>query len=103
MSTHGRAAPAMTTLWHIASVVVQHRPQAAAEIDCAVGKLEHCEVTASDATHRVVVTEGDSEPALLQRLDALRDIDGVLAVSLIYHHAEPHDALMEELSDADPS
>jgi periplasmic nitrate reductase NapD len=93
----------MSPLLHIASFVVQHRASAGAAIDRALDKAGRSELAAREGSRSVILCEGDSERELVERMDALRDIDGVFSVSLVYHHAEPPESLLEELADADPS
>ena len=93
----------MSALLHIASFVVQHRPDAAAALDAAIAAAGRTELAAREGSRSVLLCEGDSEREVVQRIEALRDVDGVHAVSLIYHHAEPREALYEEMTDADPS
>lgn len=93
----------MTELWHIASVVVQHRPEAEPRVAARVHSLDRAERVAGDATRSVVVCEAASERALVERMEALQELDGVLSVSLVHHHCEPLARLNEEIVDADPS
>jgi periplasmic nitrate reductase NapD len=93
----------MSALLHIASFVVQHRVDACRALDAALAASGRSEVAAREGARSVILCEGDSEREVVQRMEALRDIDGVFAVSLIYHHAEPRETLLEELVDADPS
>jgi periplasmic nitrate reductase NapD len=93
----------MTALLHIASFVVQHRADAAAAIDAALTAAPGAELAAREGSRSVILCEGGSEHEVVQRMESLRDIDGVYAVSLIHHHAEPRESMFEEIVDADPS
>jgi periplasmic nitrate reductase NapD len=93
----------MSGLLHIASFVIQHRSDATAALDVALVAAGGCEVTAREGANSVVVCEGDSEREVVARIEALRDVAGVYSISLIYHHAEPRDAMYEEIVDANPS
>lgn len=89
----------MSGLLHIASFVVHHRPESIAALDAALARLPDTELALRAAGRSVLLCEGDSEAVLLDRIDALRALDGVLGVSLVYHHAEPREALIREIVD----
>jgi periplasmic nitrate reductase NapD len=93
----------MSDVLHIASFVVQHRADCADSLDRAIAAAGNIELAAREGSRSVLLCEGDSERELVQRVEALRDVDGVFSVSLIYHQAEPRDTLLQELADADPS
>lgn len=89
----------MSGLLHIASFVVHHRPESAATLDAALALLPGTELALREAGRSILLCEGDSEAALLDRVEALRALDGVIGVSLVYHHAEPREALIREIAD----
>ncbi len=89
----------MSALLHIASFVIHHRPEAAAALDAALARLSGIELALRGGGRSVLLCEGDSEAALLDRVEALRALDGVIGVSLVYHHAEPREALIREIAD----
>jgi periplasmic nitrate reductase NapD len=93
----------MSTLLHIASFVVHHRHDAVERLDAALAALPDTELALRAAGRSIVLCEGESEREVTQRIESLRDVDGVLGVSLVYHHAEPRDHLLQEMSDANPS
>ncbi|MBX9402618.1 chaperone NapD [Lysobacter sp. BMK333-48F3] len=82
---------------HIASFVVQHRPNAAARVAAAVAAYSDLELAVAGATGSVVVCESADRRVLTERIDALRETSGVLNVLLVYHHAEPRAALEQPI------
>lgn len=79
---------------HITSVIVQHRAEAAEALAARIGAMAPDLELAIAGTHRsIVLCEGETQRAIVERLDALREIPGVLNVTLVYHHAEPREAL----------
>lgn len=81
---------------HIASCVVQARPEALDTVRPSLERIPGVEVHAVSGTGKIVVTlRGDSEDALLAQLDAMRDLPGVLSAALVFHHAEPLDQAEE--------
>jgi nitrate reductase NapD len=85
---------------HIASLVVQHRAEAAATLAGHIDGTDDLELAIGNETRSVVLCECADQYAVLDRLDALRALPGVLNVSLVYHHAEPRDALDATVSSA---
>ena len=88
----------MTDL-HIASCVARIRPEA---IDGAIEQIERvigCAISGRDSNNIgkvVVVMEGDSTGALLDQMDKIRAIAGVLNIEMVYQHAEEK-LIMEEV------
>jgi periplasmic nitrate reductase NapD len=89
----------MSGLLHIASLVLQHRPEAARDIDTALAQLSGIELALRDGGRSVLLCETDNEGELMDRIDALRALPGVLGVSLVHHHAEDRNTLMQELPE----
>lgn len=88
----------MTDL-HIASCVARIRPEA---IEIAIEQIERvigCAISGRDSNNIgkvVVVLEGDSTGALLEQMDNIRSIAGVLNIEMVYQHAEEK-LIMEEV------
>ena len=78
---------------HIASFVVQHRVEAAEAIDAHIAASDDLDLALRADTRSVVLCECADQYAVLDRIDALRALPGVLNVALVYHHAEPREAL----------
>lgn len=80
-------------LLHIASLVVQHRLDASAALARAVAASPGVELVRSAGTRSIVICETADQHALIDRIEALRAVAGVLNVALVYHQAEPRAAL----------
>lgn len=78
---------------HIASFVVQHRPDAAAALAAKIQESGDMELAREGEFRSIVLCECENQYAILDRIDELRAIPGVLNVLLVYHHAEPREAL----------
>lgn len=89
----------MNTEWHIASFIVTARPERIAAVIDAALKLPQTELAAQDGSKLVLVLEGEHRGELMDRVDTLRDLEGVITVNLVYHHAEDKNALEEEIHD----
>ena len=79
---------------HITSAVAFVRPEALEAVARAILDRRLAEVPRADPRGRLVLLlERDSTGAVLDALDAIRSLPGVLAVHLVYQHAEPASAL----------
>ncbi len=85
-------------LLHIASFVVHHRVDAAEALDAALSALPGTELALRDGGRSIVLAEGPDEGALVGRIEALQHVEGVLGVSLVHHHAEAREALLQEIA-----
>jgi len=81
---------------HIASCVAYARPESAASVERAILAAGLAEVPRRDERgHLVVLVEAASAARVLDVIDAIRALDGVLAVHLAYQHCEPESDLQE--------
>ncbi|MEH2921425.1 chaperone NapD [Samsonia erythrinae] len=80
----------MSTVWHVCSLVVHVNTERMAAITETFAALPGVEVAASDSNtgKMAVVLESDSEDALLKQIASIRELAGVLAVSLVYHQLD---------------
>ncbi|MBC5784117.1 chaperone NapD [Ramlibacter sp. USB13] len=85
---------------HVAGVLVHARPESLHDVCVAVSLLPNAEVTHEAADGRVVaVLEAATSRAVMQQLDAIRSVRGVLNVAVVYQHAEPEEAMNEEIPE----
>jgi periplasmic nitrate reductase NapD len=89
----------MSKEWHITSFIVTVRPDRIATVIDAALKLPQTELAVQDGARMVLVMEGERRGDIMDRVDMLRDLEGVITVNLVYHHAEDKDSLEEELQD----
>ncbi|MBO1916335.1 chaperone NapD [Providencia rettgeri] len=71
------------------SLIVQVKSERLSTVAEEINQLSNCEValSAPDNGKLIVVVEGQGR-TLLDTIDLVRDIDGVLDVSLVYHQQE---------------
>ena len=75
---------------HISSLVVHSRRDRAAVVAARLRAVPGVEVHGGVECGRLVVTlETASEAEIVERLDAIQHLDGVLAAALVFHHWEP--------------
>ncbi len=80
---------------HIASFVVHHRPAALETIGQLADELTGLEIAAREEGRCILLHEGGGTRELLQCMDAVQAIPGVVSVNLVYHHGAPRSALEE--------
>ncbi|AIE06217.1 Periplasmic nitrate reductase component NapD [Salmonella enterica subsp. enterica serovar Typhimurium] len=80
----------MRTNWQVCSLVVQAKSQNIAAIGTQLNTLPGCEVALSDVEsgQLIVVAEADQSETLMQTIESVRNVEGVLAVSLVYHQQD---------------
>ena len=82
---------------HIASFVAYARPEAAEAVARSIAAAGIAEVARRDERGRMVVlVEAPTAARVLDTMDAIRALDGVLAVHLAYQHAEPESSMQEK-------
>lgn len=82
---------------HIASFLVHHRPEAADLIDRLAHDFEGLEVAARDPGRSILLHEAENSGLMLDCMNAVQALKGVISVNLVYHHAEPRNSLNELL------
>ncbi len=82
----------MSEEFHVSSLIVHGAPELLPAISTAIAVLPGVEVHASDGIGKLVVTlETVSEAEISMRIDAIRELEGVFAASLVYHQVEDAD------------
>ena len=82
---------------HIASCIARVRPVANDAAIRFIEAITGSPVSARNASGKlVIVLEGESTGALLDQMDEIRNIAGVLNVEMVYQHAED-ESVMKEL------
>lgn len=81
---------------HIASCIARIRSES---VDVLVPRIEAITggpiAAKSDDGKMVILMEGASTGALLNQMDQIRDLPGVLNVEMVYQHAEDESAMKE--------
>ena len=81
---------------HIASCVAYARPEAAEAVARAIAASGIAEVARRDERGRMVVLiEGPNAARVLDAMEAIRALEGVLAIHLAYQHAESESDMQE--------
>ncbi|MGO2367632.1 chaperone NapD [Serratia grimesii] len=80
----------MNNEWHVSGLVVQARPEKIPRLTSALLAITDTEIPAQDQEHGklVVIMQAACSHALLEKIESVRNLDGVLAVSLVYHQQD---------------
>jgi nitrate reductase NapD len=82
----------MSSEFHVSSLVVHSRREHAAEIAAALRKMDGMEVHGGVEEGKLVVTlETASEGEIVECLNTVQLLEGVLAATLVFHQFEPPD------------
>lgn len=76
--------------WHVVGLIVQGNPQKIAAIQTALLTIPHTEIPTFDEKmgKLVVVMQSHDQHLLLENMESVKDIDGVVNVSLVYHEQD---------------
>ncbi|EFE95765.1 NapD protein [Serratia odorifera DSM 4582] len=76
--------------WHVSGLVVQARPEKFPQLLPRLLAIPDSEIPAQDRAQGklVVVLQAAHSNALLEKIESVRNLDGVLAVSLVYHQQD---------------
>ncbi|GIU23025.1 chaperone NapD [Shewanella hafniensis] len=73
---------------HITSLVVQVLPQKMADVRQQIMTIENAELSVNNEVKLVVVIEGETQRALMDCIEAINAIPGVLSATMVYHQSE---------------
>ena len=75
---------------HISSLVVHSRIDRVPAIIESLGSIERAEIHGGQETGKLIVTlETETENQVVERINAIQLLEGVLAATLVFHHFEP--------------
>lgn len=71
---------------NLVSMVMMTRPERLTVFKEKIASVDGAEIHVASAEGKLVVTvEADSQRALLQRIETLQNLDGLVASNLVYH------------------
>ncbi|WP_413483746.1 chaperone NapD [Shewanella baltica] len=73
---------------HITSLVVQVLPQKMADVRQEIMTIENAELSVNNEVKLVVVIEGETQRTLMDSIEAINAIPGVLSATMVYHQSE---------------
>ena len=93
------SAQPMTDELHIASLVVHVTPSTLHHVEQSLAQVESAATHGSHPDGKLVVTlEGGSADFIMDQIAQIREIQGVINVSLVYQHTEPQSSLQEGIA-----
>ncbi|MCW8328865.1 chaperone NapD [Photobacterium sp. SDRW27] len=82
--------------YHVCSLVVYTSAGQTEFVKKAIENLKGAEVPVSNEVGKmVVVLEGDSRDGLVERFDKIKNLPGVITVTLVYHQMDEKSELKE--------
>ena len=84
---------------HIASFVLHAHPNEVATVSRQLSVFPEVEVVAADVSGKIVfLVEAPHERRVADIADALRELPGVHAVSMVEHHMDDAQSMLEEMT-----
>lgn len=82
----------MNQEYHVTSLVVHAVPKAVSQVETNIRALVGADIHAvTDEGKFVVTLEGETQAAILDNVEAINALEGILNTSLIYHQVEPQE------------
>ena len=98
MRTNKIALDDVTQESHISSFIVFCQAEKHQSVEAALNAQPDLEIHGSDKQGKfVVVTEAQHQGIILDRIDLITEIDGVINTSLVYHQVAAIDELEDEI------
>lgn len=83
----------MSNELHISSLLVHINPEKSATIETTINLFEGAEfVTVSEQGKAIVLIEAPNQKVIMEVIDHINELDGVLSTGLVYHEVEKIDA-----------
>jgi nitrate reductase NapD len=87
----------MSQEYHVTSLVVHASPHAVTQVKNEIDALIGADIHAvTDEGKFVVTLEGTTQGSILNNVEAINALSGVLSSSLVYHQVEPIEEKSEE-------
>jgi nitrate reductase NapD len=87
---------------HISSLVVHCLPQLAGTIAGRIAAIPGAELRGGAGGKIIVLLETSNEAEIVERLNAIQILDGVLAATLVFHHVETIESNQASSGDSAP-
>ncbi|QSX28561.1 MULTISPECIES: chaperone NapD [Shewanella] len=78
----------MSNELHVTSLIVQVKPGEMAAVRSQIMAMDNAELSVNNEAKLVVVVEGPHQKVLLQTIDAINALPGVLTATMVYHQSE---------------
>jgi nitrate reductase NapD len=89
MPDNSPSATELPPVTHISSLLLRADPQHMEHVLSEIGSIAAADVALTDDVGRIIVTlETDDESEIVNHLNSLSLVDGVVSAALVYHQAE---------------
>lgn len=79
----------MSQEYHVTSLVVHAAPKAVSQVEADISALHGTDIHAVTDEGKLVITlEGETQRSILDNVEAINALEGVLNSSLIYHQVD---------------
>lgn len=86
---------------HISSFILYCRPEKQHFVEQGLKAIEHIELHGKDGNGKfVLVTEAPHQGIILDRIEQINLLDGVIDVSMVYHQVMPNSELNDLVQEA---
>ncbi|MGB0895188.1 MAG: chaperone NapD [Parashewanella sp.] len=76
---------------HVSSLVVQVKSEFMSDVRKAIMAMENAELSVNNEVKLVVVLEGEGRREIVDSIDKINDLEGVVSTSMVYHQSEELD------------
>jgi nitrate reductase NapD len=89
---------------HISSFILYCRPEKQQSVEQGLSAVEHVELHGKDGNGKfVLVTEAPHQGIILDRIEQINQLDGVIDVSMVYHQIMPNSELGDHVQEEEAS
>ncbi|AQS38019.1 periplasmic nitrate reductase chaperone NapD [Shewanella psychrophila] len=89
----------MSQEYHVTSLVVHASPKAISQVESQINALTGTDIHAVTDQGKLVITlEGETQKSILDNVEAINALEGVLNSSLIYHQVDSLNNINQEKS-----
>ncbi len=78
----------MSNEFHVISLVIQVKPGYMSSVRQTILQIENAELSVNDEAKLVVILEGITQKSLLEGIETINKIEGVLSATMVYHQCE---------------
>lgn len=80
----------MSDVLHVSSLLLRARPEQVADVVGHIKEIDGADTPVTDPSGKIIVTlETASEAAIVDQLNTLSLLDGVVSAALVYHETMP--------------
>lgn len=87
----------MSQQYHVTSLVVHAAPKSLVQVKANISALNGADIHAITDEGKLIITiEGETQKSILDNVEAINALEGVINSSLVYHQVDDLDGVDEE-------